>query len=48
VKRRTKLFQDQKWLDYVAKSRANIVSQENKLLMPAPFSPVGGVRPAKL
>jgi hypothetical protein len=48
VKRRTKLFQDQKWLDYVAKSRANIVSQENKLLIPAPFSPVGGVRPAKL
>jgi hypothetical protein len=48
VRRRTELFKAQAWLDYLAKSRGNILSQENKLLIPAPFSPVGGIRPAKI
>lgn len=35
--RRARLFQDQGWLDYLNKVRPFIVSQESKLLLPAPF-----------
>jgi hypothetical protein len=48
TRRRTELFQSEAWLAYLAKNRGNIVSQENKFLTPAPFSPIGGSRPAKL
>ena len=48
TRRRTELFKSEAWLAYLAKARGNIVSQENKLLTPAPFSPVGGSRPATL
>lgn len=48
TRRRAELFKSEAWLAYLAKNRGNIVSQENKLLTPAPFSPVGGSRPAKV
>jgi hypothetical protein len=35
--RRQKLFADKGWLAYVEKVRALIVSQETKILIPAPF-----------
>ncbi len=35
--RRARLFQDQGWLDYLKKVRPYVVSQESKLLIPAPF-----------
>jgi len=35
--RRARLFQDQGWLDYLKKVRPYMVSQESKLLIPAPF-----------
>jgi hypothetical protein len=38
------LFRDEDWKAYFAKIRPLIVHQENKLLTPAPFSPIGGVR----
>lgn len=46
--RRAELFKSEGWHAYLAKARPMIAWQENKLLTPAPFSPVGGARPAKL
>jgi hypothetical protein len=37
LKRRAKLFADKGWLAYVERVRPLIVSQETKLLLPAPF-----------
>jgi hypothetical protein len=37
TERRAALFRDQGWLDYLKKVRPMIVSQESKLLIPAPF-----------
>jgi hypothetical protein len=37
AERRTKLFANQAWLDYLAKVRPFIATQESKLLVPAPF-----------
>jgi len=48
TRRRAELSKSEGWQAYLAKNRGNIVSQENKFLTPAPFSPVGGSRPAKL
>lgn len=45
--RRARLFEDTKWLEYVAKVRPFLLRQENKLLTPAPYSPIGGTRPVK-
>lgn len=47
TRRRAELFKQEAWHAYLAKARPNIVSQENKLLTPAPFSPIGGSRPPK-
>lgn len=44
AERRVLLFRDEGWKAYFAKIRPLIVHQENKLLTPAPFSPIGGVR----
>ena len=44
AERRVLLFRDEDWKAYFAKIRPLIVHQENKLLTPAPFSPIGGVR----
>ncbi|MDJ0895236.1 MAG: NIPSNAP family protein [Alphaproteobacteria bacterium] len=40
MERRRKLFQDETWLKYLAANRPFIISQETKILIPAPFSPV--------
>jgi hypothetical protein len=40
AERRTKLFANQDWLNYLAKVRPFIASQESKLLIPAPFMQV--------
>ena len=40
AERRAKLFQQQNWLDYLAKVRPFIAAQESKLLMPADFTKV--------
>jgi hypothetical protein len=48
TRRRAELFKSEAWHAYLAKNRGNILSQENKLLTPAPFSPIGGIRPPKL
>lgn len=45
--RRAELFKIDAWNAYLGKVRPFILRQENKLLVPAPFSPVGGVRPVK-
>ena len=37
--RRAKLMQDQRWLAFLTKSRPLIEWQENKILIPASFSP---------
>ncbi len=37
AERRAKLFADPAWLAYLAKLRGLVVTQENKLLIPAPF-----------
>lgn len=47
TRRRAELFKNEAWLAYLVKARPNIITQENKLLTPAPFSPIGGIRPAK-
>jgi len=44
TRRRAELFKSAAWHDYLKLARPNIVRQENKLLLPAPFSPVGGTR----
>jgi hypothetical protein len=41
-------MKDERWQANLQKARPMIRAQENKLLIPAPFSPVGGERPAKL
>ena len=40
AKRRKQLFQDPRWLEFIPKVRPLIVSQESKILMPTPFSPI--------
>ena len=41
--RRQRLLADDRWRDYVKKARPMIVAQQNKILIPAPFSPsIGG------
>ena len=42
TRKRAELVKSEAWQAYLAKARKNIVSQENKLLIPAPFSPIGG------
>ena len=42
--RRRKLFEDAGWVAYVQKIIPMIASQESKILIPAPFSPIGGSR----
>lgn len=37
--RRARLVKDPRWKEYVKKIRPLQISQENKLLVPAPFSP---------
>jgi hypothetical protein len=40
MKRRTALFADDTWKAYIAKVRPLIKTQESKILIPAPFSPI--------
>lgn len=44
LKRRAELGVDPGWQAYVAKIKPFVLKQENKLLIPAPFSPIGGIR----
>ncbi len=44
LKRRAELGADPGWQAYVAKIKPFLLKQENKLLIPAPFSPIGGIR----
>ncbi|MEQ8695809.1 MAG: NIPSNAP family protein [Bauldia litoralis] len=44
LKRRAELGADPGWQAYVAKIKPFVLKQENKLLIPAPFSPIGGIR----
>ncbi|MGI9402009.1 MAG: NIPSNAP family protein, partial [Rhizobiaceae bacterium] len=39
TERRSKLVNDPRWIEYVKKTRPQQISQENKILIPAPFSP---------
>ena len=40
AERRKKLFQDRRWLEFLPKVRPLIITQESKILVPAPFSPI--------
>lgn len=40
AKRRATLFADERWKAYIAKVRPFIKTQESKILIPAPFSPI--------
>ena len=40
IARRTRLFQDERWLAALGKLRPLIVTQESKILFGAPFSPI--------
>ena len=40
AERRKKLFQDTRWLEFLPKVRPLIITQESKILVPAPFSPI--------
>ena len=40
LERRTRLFQNQRWLNALEKLRPLVVSQEAKLIVGAPFSPI--------
>lgn len=40
ARRRAKLWQDPAWLVYIAKAQPLIERMENRLLVPAPFSPL--------
>jgi len=40
ARRRAKLWQDQTWLAYAAKIIPLVEKMENRLLLPAPFSPL--------
>lgn len=42
ARRRAAAAKDPEWQAYLVKIRPLLISQENKLLMPAPFSPIGG------
>lgn len=42
MKRRAALGADPGWQAYIAKILPLILRQENKILIPAPFSPIGG------
>lgn len=37
TERRAQLFQEQEWQDYIKEMRPLLASQENKILIPAPF-----------
>jgi hypothetical protein len=39
-RKRAELVADEEWLAYVAKVRPLILHQENRILIPAPFSPI--------
>ena len=39
TQRRTDLVRDPRWQSYVKKIRPLVIAQENKILVPAPFSP---------
>jgi hypothetical protein len=39
-KRRTALFADAEWLDYLKQSPDIVVEMESRILVPAPFSPI--------
>ncbi len=39
TERRAKLLADPRWKEYAKKTRPLQISQENKILLPAPFSP---------
>jgi hypothetical protein len=45
--RRGALFANAAWNAFLAKVRPFLITMENKLLIPAPWSPVGGARPVK-
>ena len=44
TKSRRKLFEDLGWRAYIQMIVPMIASQESKILIPAPFSPIGGSR----
>ena len=44
TKRRRKLFEDLGWRAYIQMIVPMIASRESKILIPAPFSPIGGSR----
>lgn len=48
TKRRDRLAANMEWQQAVALLHPLIVSMENKIMLPAPFSPIGGIRPAKV
>ena len=39
ARRREKLLNDERWKTYAAKVQPLVLTQENKILVPAPFSP---------
>ena len=39
AERRKRLFADPRWQEYIKKTRPLLMVQENKILVPAPFSP---------
>ena len=43
-RRRKQLYADAGWNAYVAKVRPFVLQQESRILIPAPFSPIGGIR----
>jgi hypothetical protein len=42
AERRARLQKEPGWQEYLQKARPFLVTQENKILIPAPFSPVPG------
>lgn len=44
--RRARLMADPDWLAFLPKIRNLIVTADNKIMTPAPFSPLGGTEPA--
>ncbi|MEM7464682.1 MAG: NIPSNAP family protein [Pseudomonadota bacterium] len=46
TERRARLINDPGWKEYVKKTRPLQISQENKILIPAPFSPWANDDPA--
>ena len=45
-RRRAELQASEAWQSYAQKMRPLVMSIENKILIPAPFSPIGGTKPA--